>query len=344
MALSPDFEKRPTLRAIAAVAGVTHATVSMALRNSPLISSRTRQRVQRIAEKMGYRPDPEVAKLMQHLRLKHKPRFKSTIAALTSIGAAEEAHYAAALREGAQRAADALGYGFSVFRIEAGERRSTSLQRMLRGRGVEAVLLLPMKEAVSLRDLIEWDDYAVVAATYGVRAPDFHRVVPDQFGNTKLICEQLARRGCRRLGLVIDSHTDLAVDHRFSAAVAWQNIVSGAASVGSLVRLEDVRVGLPAWFARERPDAIIAGTETEARNIARELRLRLPGPVEFAVTERPGPTRLAGIDQRPAEIGAAAIAQLHARLQSGQKGVPDVPSVTMIKGLWVPPKWTRAAG
>jgi len=51
-----------------------------------------------------------------------------------------------------------------------------------------------MKSAVSLADLLDWSFFAVEAATYGVLAPDFHRVVPDQFGNTLLICEQLARR------------------------------------------------------------------------------------------------------------------------------------------------------
>src|SRR4051812_49177178 len=93
----PEFEKRVTMRAIAEQAGVTHATVSMALRNHPLISAKTRQKIQRIARNLGYRPDPEVAKLMRHLRLKHKPKFKSTIAALTTLTESMERSYAVAL-------------------------------------------------------------------------------------------------------------------------------------------------------------------------------------------------------------------------------------------------------
>src|SRR5882724_6608619 len=112
---TPDPEQRPTLRSIAREVGVSHATVSMALRNHPLISAKTRQRVRRVADRLGYRPDPEVAKLMHHLRLKHKARFQSTIAALSTVAEGHETPYALAIAEGAHRAAVALGYGFSVF-------------------------------------------------------------------------------------------------------------------------------------------------------------------------------------------------------------------------------------
>ena len=330
-----DLPKRPTLRTIAEEAGVTHATVSMALRNHPLISAKTRKKIRRIADKLGYRPDPEVAKLMHHLRMKHKPMFKSTIAAVTTLSEAEEPAYAIALRHGAQRTAEALGYGFSVFRVEAGKKRNSSLQRILRSRGVEGVLLLPMKEALSVGRFLDWSHFAVVSATYGVLAPDFHRTVPDQFGNTVLICRHLARLGCRRIGLVTWSGTGSVVDNRFSAAVMWQNTMGGTEFVRAFVYEKDFRDGLRSWFTEERPDGLIVGTEMEAHAIVKELGLRLPGPVHVAVTERPGPTPFSGIDQRAEEVGAAAAAQLNSLIQRGEKGAPAVPSVTMIKGHWM---------
>lgn len=342
-AASVDPFKRPTLRTIAIEAGVTHATVSMALRNHPMISAKTRKKIHQIADKVGYRPDPEVARLMHHLRLTHKPRFKSMIAALTSIPEEFEPRYAAALSEGARRSAEALGYGFAVFRFdETSVQRNTSLQRILVSRGVKGVLLLPMKSAVSLVELLDWNFFAVEAATYGVLAPDFHRVVPDQFGNTLLICEQLARLGCRRIGLITDARTDLTVEHRFSAAVLWKNTMGGAEYVSPLMHNGDYRIGLKAWFERQQPDALIAGKESDVRVIAHELDLRVPGRVKFAVTEREkSEGSVGGIDQRPAEIGAAAIAQLHARIQNGEKGPPEVPSVMMIKGHWIRSSPTR---
>jgi DNA-binding LacI/PurR family transcriptional regulator len=331
----PEFEKRPTMRAIAAEAGVTHPTVSMAMRNDPRISAKTRQKIQRIARKLGYRPDPEVAKLMHHLRMKHKPMFKSTIAAVTTLSEENEPPYAVALREGARQAAEAFGYGFSVFRVTAGEKRDSSLQRILRGRGVEGVLLLLMKDATSLGRFLEWNDFSVVAATYGVLVPDFHRAVPDQFGNTMLICRHLARLGCKRIGLVAWRSTLAVVDNRFSAAVMWQNTMGGTEFVRPFIYENNLRDGLRRWFVEERPDGLVVGTESDARAIANELGLPARGRMHIAVTERPGPTSFSGIDQRAAEVGRAASAQLHGLIQRGEKGIPAVPSVTMIKGHWV---------
>lgn len=330
-----DLEKRPTLRGIAAQAGVTHATVSMALRNHPGISLKTRQKVQRLARKLGYCPDPEVAKLMHHLRMKHKPKFRSTMAAITTADEETELIYASALRDGARREAEALGYGFSLFRVAVGEKRDTSLERILRARGVEGLILLPMKEALKMGRFLDWKNFSVVSATYAVLAPDFHRVVPDQFGNTLLICERLARLGCRRIGLIVWRGLDLVVGHRFSAAVMWQNTIGGTEFVPVFSYDADYREGLRSWFVRERPDGLIVGTESVARGIMDELKLRMPGDVRIAVTERPGPTLFSGIDQRAGLVGAAAIAQLHAMIQRGEKGPPVVPSVMTIKGCWM---------
>src|SRR5688500_3309706 len=92
---APDLssDQRPTLRMIAQRAGLSGSAVSMALRTHPRISAATRERVQRIARELGYRPDPDVAKLMNHLRLRHKPRFNVSLVALTTIPENEERPY-----------------------------------------------------------------------------------------------------------------------------------------------------------------------------------------------------------------------------------------------------------
>jgi len=47
--------KPPSIKGIARLARVSHSTVSRTLRNSPLIDCRTIERIQRIAQKSGYR-------------------------------------------------------------------------------------------------------------------------------------------------------------------------------------------------------------------------------------------------------------------------------------------------
>ena len=56
------------LRHIAKLAGVSPSAVSLALRDSPRISSATKQKVMRVAKETGYAPDAKIVDLMRHLR------------------------------------------------------------------------------------------------------------------------------------------------------------------------------------------------------------------------------------------------------------------------------------
>ncbi len=55
--MADTSDKRPTLRSLAEITGLGISTVSQALRNSSEIASETRERVQRAARQMGYRPN-----------------------------------------------------------------------------------------------------------------------------------------------------------------------------------------------------------------------------------------------------------------------------------------------
>lgn len=58
----------PSLGLIAAEAGVSRAAVSMALRNHPRIPQPTRERIQSIANKLGWKPNPLLAEAMNAIR------------------------------------------------------------------------------------------------------------------------------------------------------------------------------------------------------------------------------------------------------------------------------------
>src|SRR5260221_6236539 len=69
-----------TLRSLAAEAGVSPMTVSLALRNSREVSAATRKKIERLATARGYRPDPHVTKLMHHLRTRASAKIGGNIA------------------------------------------------------------------------------------------------------------------------------------------------------------------------------------------------------------------------------------------------------------------------
>src|ERR1044071_9901410 len=57
-----------TLQEIAEEGHVSRATVSLALRNHPSIPSETRGRIQAVANRLGYRPNPLISTLMSYQR------------------------------------------------------------------------------------------------------------------------------------------------------------------------------------------------------------------------------------------------------------------------------------
>ena len=328
--------KYVTTRMIAERAGVSCTTVSLALRGHPRITAETRARVQRVADELGYRPDPQIAKLMHRLRERHAAAFQSTIAALTDIGESAELRYLHEMISGARARAEMLGYAFTCMRLEGTQGKQRALERILRSRGVEGVLLLPMSRPRAVDELLDWASFSVIASTYGVVSPEFHRVVPNQFADMLMLCQALVRHGYRRLGLVIPMRHDLTVHHGFSAAVLWQNTFGATQSVAPLVYDSEYPSEVKRWFKRERPDAIIACSGRDCHYIAEMTGLTIPGEVGFAVTSHEGQPELAGVEERPGEIGKTAMDLLNAKIVTGERGIPGVSMAAMIAGCWIP--------
>src|SRR5213082_673074 len=100
-----NHPSRASLRTIAQVAGVSAMTVSKALRNLPKVSRRTRARVLRAAAQVGYKPDPEIAKLMHHLRRRTVASYQGLICAITDRPSDMAHPYHGGLIAGAERQA-----------------------------------------------------------------------------------------------------------------------------------------------------------------------------------------------------------------------------------------------
>jgi DNA-binding LacI/PurR family transcriptional regulator len=331
-------EAPPTLRRIAELAGVSPMTVSRALGNRLRIAEKTRQRIQVIAERIGYRPDPELSKLMHHLRGRKRLSFQSVICGITTRIPGAKEPYSDAVVAGARLQAGARGYGFLLRRVSVEPGDWAGVQRMLRNRGVQGILLLPPRAPVDLSQLLDWREFSVVAATSSMIAPEVHRATPHHFANALLLCRRLAAAGYRRIGFVTTREHDLRVNHVFSAVVTWHGLNEAVEAVKPLVLERDPTRALTEWFQRERPDVIVATDERSCRDYAKWLRLRIPGPVGFACTSGvpggSGDLAVGGIDEGPAGIGAAAVDLLASLVERRVRGLPDSPTVSLLAGTW----------
>lgn len=332
-----DPSPNATLRHIAAAAGVSQMTVSRALGGRGRIATETQKRIVALAEKLGYRPDPVIAKLMHHLRNRRMQRFQSVIMGLTTRPPGDREEFFRAVVAGAEGQARRRGYGFAVMHVSPGPKGWSGVHRMLRNRGIEGLLLLPQHAPVDLGGLLDWKQFSVVAATASAIAPVVHRVMPHHFANTLLLCRRLAERGHHRIGLVITAEHDLRSAHGFTAAVTWHGTNEARHLVPPLVTRGTAAEAVRAWFEREKPDAIITNEARSSRECARFLGRKLSVPLRFAVTSVPREPRrdLWGIDERPAAIGSAALDLLAGMVEHGVRGPPESPASTLLPGRWV---------
>jgi len=327
----------PTLRQIAALAGVSSMTVSRAIVGRGRIAEATRQRIVQLAQEHGYIPDPEITKLMHHLRGRRTRGFQSLIVGLSTRQADDPEVYFRMISRGAKARLAERGYGFDHMHISPNPADWTGLQRTLKSRGVEGILILPQAAPIDLTQLLDWRQFCVVAASASATLPGAHRVTPHHFSNMLLMCRTLTQQGHRRIGLVIASDHDRRTEHGFTAGVTWHGLNEGTYFVPPYISTQSDPTGLRAWFTREKPDVIITSQLSTAQACAAQLRCKLRGAVRFVCTSRL-PThsaQIAGIDERPELIGAAAADRLASMVERRNPTLTQAPQSTLLTGSWV---------
>jgi len=335
---------RITLRTLAAEAGVSPMTVSLALRNSLGVSATTRTLIQKLADERGYRPDPAIAKLMHHLRAQRPTRFHASIGGLTErwpTGNEVRHIFTERLLTGLRERAAALGYGFNLVYFDEVVGGGPQLQRLLLRRGIECLVVLPLLQLRDLSPLLDWQLFSTVAVTTSVIAPRFHTVNPQHFDNMLLACRQLTDAGYRRIGLALPKDWDLRVNHRWSGAMTWHNLYGGTEPVRPFIgeahgpALDTM--ALKAWLLQEKPDAVVCDNIGMANIVDAVHMLRAAKRPRIVTLNWSTIRGEYGIDQRVELIGAAAIDILASMYVHGEKGLPAAPYATMVLGRWVDP-------
>ncbi|HRE04015.1 MAG TPA: LacI family DNA-binding transcriptional regulator [Opitutaceae bacterium] len=333
-----------TIKQIALQAGVSIATVSMALRRSPKIRAATAERVREIARDLGYTPNPLVSALMARIRESAPSQDQVAIAAIYLGDDERRAPNTAFLAEifaGAQERAERLGFRLALFRSREKGLSERRLRDILLSRGIYGLMVLPSSD-LGLKLELDWGQFAAVAIGYSLVEPALHRVVPDHFQELSVAFERLGRLGYRRIGLLMDTGTDLRVRHKWAALLEWHN---GRIDPSDRVPLslvpEITRDAFLRWFEQHRPDVVLSPRQWVVDWMEAE-GLQLPRDVGFAHlnwTERSAPC--SGIDQRAGLLGAAAVESVVAQLHRNERGLPTVAQSLAIEGVWIDGPTTR---
>lgn len=341
----------PTMSDIARRAGVSKNTVSLALRRSPQIPEKTRRRIERITQSLGYKKNPTVAHLMSELRKARQPTFQSTLALLNANAdpAAFTRHptipvYVA----GCRRRAAQLGYGLDEFWLHAPELSGARLNKILRARSIRGVIVVGlMKEnRPPARFLATWKEFHAVVTGVRTHDPTLSFACTDHHALALRAFEQALRLGYQRPALVLDHEIDRLVEGRFSAGtrIAQQQLPK-ARQIEPFYLVTEARKNprlFQDWFQREKPDLILT-----LYNVVRDwldaMKLRVPRDIGLIQLEwrRENPD-WAGMDQHNDMVGEAAVEMVINMIHNHPPGPPIFPLATLIGSSWVPGRTTKS--
>lgn len=338
-----------TLRQVAREAGVSPATVSLALRGSSKISSATITRVVAVAKELHYQANPMVSALMARQRaqkVRIPDRVGATLAFITPHRinrqlAAPPWDAPAEVFHGAFLRARQLGYCLQeiAFRDEglSGER----LNKMLLARGV---LGLVFSEMPGLEEMsaLEWPRFALVSVGTHSGNPALTHIQTDHYENMALAMRELFKLGYRRPGLALRPYLDIATRHRYVAAFLYaQTHLPVADRTQALVFDEDRMDVFDGWLRKGRPDVVITGNY-RVRNWIEKMGFSIPGDIGLVHLDvSPGKTDCSGVHQRRQSIGAEAIDTIIAQIHRNERGHPAITKGIYIESDWVIGKTLR---
>lgn len=342
----PSFPPdRIPLRVIAEQAGVSRMTVSLALRNDPSLSETTRLRVQAVARELGYRPDPEVVRLMEKIREKKRRGTISIIAYLTAYEMRSAWHAQPTQRlyhEGAWVKAQESGYQLEEFWLREPGMTEQRLSKIIRHRGIEGVIVAPLPGTTPLFRDFAWEYFSAVELGFSLRVPALCRACNHQFQSMLLLTQKVYELGYRRIGLAITLDQDERVNHHWRGGFhAGQSLWCREGEVPPLIMPGWEKPAFERWLVRWKPDAIITIGNAVAGWL-RDLGLQTPHDIGLAnVDLSPEMVGMTGIDQNSRLVGAAALDLLASLMRHQERGIPSVPRIVMVEGTFVAGNTTR---
>ena len=338
-------KERITQKSIAQSLGITQAAVSLALRGDASIPEETRTKVTQKAEELGYVPDPYLTGLSVYRHSQRPASVKAALAWLSNDVDGESWKQSPAFikyHQGAIQRAQELGYHLEDHCLHAEGVSTKSMERVLRARGVNGLLLAPQLSPDTAIDF-PFGKFSAVTLGYTLSTPQLHVVTLHQFRAMAKLFRKLVGLGYRRIGLAISADSDGRADHNWSAAF-WRERQRFPAE-------ERVPLHLPPrlnkkdffeWYHQHCPEVVVT-IHPVVYDWLLESGESVPETVGLALLTVPeGNRRFSGIWENPELIGAKAVDMLIELIHRGETGVPEVPIYHLVDGNWLEGETVRS--
>jgi len=269
-----------TIKDIAAALGISATTVSRALKDDVRISREVRDRVTKLARKMGYRPN-----------LAAKSLVSNRTDAIGFLVDNLSWSFFSELAECVQNAAERHGYSVLIYSSQKGAEREKAGVESFLSRGIDALLIYATEAKENEPLYQEWAGFDIPVLFFNhFNHMDVNCVTTDDYEGARKAMRHLMDLGHRNIGYV-GSKEDSSIKRQRLAAYrdALAEAEFGSGSGDSWVALEEddplygYRVA-KRWFAGsgDKPTAIFAQNDMLAFGVCRaiaELGMRVPDDV-----------------------------------------------------------------
>lgn len=318
----PSARRRPTMRDVATLAGVSLKTVSRVVNREPGVSDALAGRVQQAVEQLDYRPDFTAS------NLRRSDRRTATIGLMVEDVANE---YSSAVHAGVEQAAREQGIAVLTASIADDPDRERNMLRAFSSRRVDGLIVVPSSTGQSAI----WNEREVgVPLVFVDRAPRgiaADKVLTNNRAGARLGVEHLTSRGYRSIAFLGGV---AALD---TAQERYDGYVDALSAVGIAIRPEwvvrdlrspeEARVAAADLLVRDdRPDAIFSAQNLITMGTFRALRyadlhhtIGLVGYDDFTLADLLDPS-VTVVAQEPRAIGNEAAELLFERTREEQAG------------------------
>jgi LacI family transcriptional regulator len=323
-------------------------TVSRALRPGTPVSPAVRAKIEKLAAKLGYKPDPQLTALISY-KLRIRPKSEqSVIGYLTTdenrlayqrIPIAREAFNGAIVR------GSELGYRVEHIWINDLRKRHRDPSAVLRARGVRG-LLLARQPQVNARIGLDWSEFSCVAIGYSFREIVFHTVASHLFQVVTLAFDRALAMGYTRPAIILTKELHERSQHQYCGAfLSRQETLPPENRLPVLWTSNTVnKIDLWHFIEKHKPDVLMY-TWMEALPAIKALRLQIPqeiGFIDLNLSDQALARGATGVFQNFSLIGRTAINRLNMLLHLNERGAPETPEISAVYGTWVDGKTSRS--
>ena len=302
---------------------------------------------------MGYAPDPLLRALVAYRGQVVPRRNPPTIAYVTNWATRwgwKSATAHAEFYSGAEAKAKEIGFHLDHFWMREPGLTQGRLSRILHARGISGVIIASHGRENGDAVQFEWDQFCAVKIDYFPHQPALHNVTNDQCDIVRLAVQKVLALGYRRIGFAMHRGWDHAVDRQWTAGfLCAQESISpkeripmycfpDAEPVERWLKEQPSPEVEPApfkkWLDRHKPEVLISKSSF-VQPALKHLGIESPRDLAFVdvfLEDSKGVT--AGVRQNHTRVGAVAVEILSSQQQQNRRGIPEIPTKTLVEGTW----------